>query len=66
MELLDYPNHFTQGKARTASIRCKFDRVTGTFLFQQLEETQTFTSTVDQLFIDLKSSHGAKFLQILQ
>ena len=45
---------FTQGKARTASLRCKFDRVTGTFLFQQLEETQTFTSTVDQLFIDLK------------
>ena len=45
---------FGQGKARTASVRCKFDRVTGTFLFQSLQETQTFTSGVDQLFIDLK------------
>lgn len=43
-----------EGKARTASIRCKFDRVTKSFLFQQLEQTETFTSTVDQLFIDLK------------
>ena len=43
-----------KGKARSAHIRCKFDRVTGTYLFQTLNETQTFTSTIDQQIFNLK------------
>ena len=45
---------FGKGKARASSIRVKFDRITGTYLFQTLEETETFTSTLSQLFINLK------------
>ncbi len=45
---------FGNGKVKSAHLRCKFDRVTGTYLFQTLEETETFTSSIDQLFIDLK------------
>ena len=43
-----------KGKARSAHIRCKFDRVTGTYLFQTLAETETFTSTIDQQIFNLK------------
>ena len=43
-----------KGKARSAHIRCKFDRVTGTYLFQVLAETETFTSTIDQQIFNLK------------
>jgi hypothetical protein len=43
-----------KGKARSAHIRCKFDRVTGNYLFQTLIETETFTSTIDQQIFNLK------------
>ena len=45
---------FGNGKSKSSSIRVKFDRVTGAYLFQTLSETETFTSTVDQLQQDLK------------
>lgn len=45
---------FGNGKAKSSSIRVKFDRVTGAYLFQTLTETETFTSTVDQLQQNLK------------
>ena len=52
------------GKARSTHLRCKFDRVTGTFLFSQLNETQTFTSTLDQQIFDLKWPMQLKSTQI--
>ena len=52
------------GKVKSAHIRCKFDRVSGTYLFQTLEETETFTSTLDQLTIDLKWPMQLKTTQI--
>ena len=33
---------------------CKFDRTTGVYLFNTLNETQTFTSALDQQIFDLK------------
>lgn len=53
-----------KGKARSAHVRCKFDRVTGTYLFQTLTETQTFTSTVDQQIFNLKWPMQLKSTQI--
>ena len=53
-----------EGKSKTAHIRCKFDRVTGTYLFQTLNETQTFTSTLDQQIFDLKWPMQLKSTQI--
>ena len=52
------------GKVKSAHIRCKFDRVTGTYLFQTLEETETFVSQLDQLTIDLKWPMQLKTTQI--
>ena len=52
------------GKARSAHIRCKFDRVTKTYLFQTLNETETFATTLDQLTIDLKWPMELKTTQI--
>ena len=45
---------FGNGKAKSSNIRVKFDRVTGAYLFQTLVETETFTSSLDQLQLDLK------------
>ena len=42
------------GKVRSSHIRVKFDRTTGTFLINTLDETQTFASTPNQTFFDLK------------
>ena len=53
-----------KGKARSAHIRCKFDRVTGTYLFQTLGESETFTSTVDQQIFNLKWPMQLKTTQI--
>ena len=52
------------GKARSAHIRCKFDRVTGTYLFQTLLETQTFTAVLDQQNFNLKWPMQLKSTQI--
>ena len=52
------------GKAKSTHIRCKFDRVTGTYLFQTLNETQTFTSTIDQQIFNLKWPMQLKSTQI--
>ena len=52
------------GKAKSAHIRCKFDRVTGTLLFQSLQETETFATLQDQLYIDLKWPMQLKSTQI--
>ena len=43
-----------KGKARAMHVVCKFDRVTGAYLFSQLTETQTFVSTINQQIFDLK------------
>ena len=53
-----------EGKARSAHIRCKFDRVSGTYLFQTLLETQTFTSVLDQQNFNLKWPMQLKSTQI--
>ena len=53
-----------RGKARSLHVRCKFDRVTGTYLFSQLNETQTFTSTLDQQIFNLKWPMQLKSTQI--
>ena len=53
-----------EGKSKSAHIRCKFDRVTGTYLFQTLNETQTFTSTIDQQIFNLKWPMQLKSTQI--
>ena len=53
-----------EGKTKSAHIRCKFDRVTGTYLFQTLGETQTFTSTLDQQIFNLKWPMQLKSTQI--
>ena len=42
------------GKARTVHLRCKFDRVTGTFLFSQLSATESFTTTQNQQIFNMK------------
>ena len=43
-----------KGKARGMHVRCKFDRVTGVYLFSKLNETQTFTSVINQQIFNLK------------
>ena len=43
-----------KGKARALHVVCKFDRTTGVYLFNTLNETQTFTSALDQQIFDLK------------
>ena len=53
-----------RGKARSAHIRCKFDRVTGNYLFQTLSETETFTAEVDQQIFNLKWPMQLKTTQI--
>ena len=52
------------GKAKSFHLRCKFDRVTGKYLFQTLNETQTFTSTIDQQIFNLKWPMQLKSTQI--
>ena len=42
------------GKARGTHLRCKFDRVTGTFLFSTLDQTETFTTLPNQQIFNLK------------
>ena len=42
------------GKTRATHLRCKFDRVTGTFLFSELSATETFTTTANQQIFNLK------------
>ena len=42
------------GKARSTHLRCKFDRVTGTFLFSTLDQTETFTTLPNQQIFNLK------------
>ena len=53
-----------KGKARSLHVRCKFDRVTGTYLFSKLNETETFTSIIDQQIFDLKWPMQLKSTQI--
>ena len=53
-----------EGKSKSAHIRCKFDRVTGTYLFQTLSETETFTSSIDQQIFNLKWPMQLKSTQI--
>ena len=53
-----------EGKSKSAHIRCKFDRVTGTYLFQTLSETETFNSTMDQQIFNLKWPMQLKSTQI--
>ena len=52
------------GKARSTHLRCKFDRVTGTYLFSQLSTTETFTTTSNQQIFDLKWPMQLKNTQI--
>ena len=42
------------GKARSMHLRCKFDRITGTFLFSTLDQTETFTTLPNQQIFNLK------------
>ena len=42
------------GKARSTHLRCKFDRVTGTFLFSTLDQTENFTTLPNQQIFNLK------------
>ena len=42
------------GKARTVHLRCKFDRVTGTYLFSQLSASESFTTSLNQQIFNLK------------
>ena len=52
------------GKARSTHLRCKFDRVTGTYLFSQLSTTETFTTNSNQQIFDLKWPMQLKNTQI--
>ena len=53
------------GKARSTHLRCKFDRVTGTYLFTQLSTTETFTTGSNQQIFDLKWPMQLKNTQII-
>lgn len=43
-----------KGKARSMHVRCKFDRVSGVYLFSTLNETQSFTSELNQQIFNVK------------
>ena len=42
------------GKAKAMHVVCRFDRVSGVYLFNTLSESQTFTASVDQQIFNLK------------
>lgn len=42
------------GKTRSNLVVCKFDRISGNYIYTVLAETETFTATTDQQIFDLK------------